>query len=95
MIARVLDVHVDPDRVEAIVGRYQDLVRPIHAGAPGLRKHYVLTDRNRGKLTFVGIWESEEGLAEVAARLEPARQQLWAEFGGQPALETYLVEDEL
>jgi hypothetical protein len=41
VIARVLRVDVPPDKIDAIVERYRQIVRPIHAQAAGLRKHYV------------------------------------------------------
>lgn len=95
VIARIVSVEVPPDQVEPIIGRYRELVRPIHASAAGLRRHYVLSDRSRGRISFVGIWESDQSLADVAARLEPARKQLWEEFGQAPLVDSYVVEDEL
>jgi hypothetical protein len=41
VIARVLRVDVPPDKIDAIVDRYRQIVRPIHVQAAGLRKHYV------------------------------------------------------
>ncbi|MCV0403580.1 MAG: antibiotic biosynthesis monooxygenase [Chloroflexi bacterium] len=95
VIARVVGVEVPPDQVEPIIGRYRELVRPIHASAPGLRRHYVLSDRSRGRISFVGIWESDQALADVVERLEPARKRLWDEFGHAPMVDSYAVEDEL
>lgn len=45
MLARVLRVEVGSERIDAIVTRYRETVRPIHEQAAGLRKHYVLVDR--------------------------------------------------
>lgn len=95
MIARIVSVEVAPEQVDSIIVRYRELVRPIHAEATGLRRHYVLADRAEGRIGFVGIWESDAALGEVAERLEPARRRLWDEFGRSPTVTSYAVEDEL
>lgn len=95
MIARVLRVEVTPDRIDGIVSRYREMVRPIHEQASGLRKHYVLVDRLAGRITIIGVWDSQEALERVAPILDPARERLWSEFSQMPAVETYEVGDEL
>jgi hypothetical protein len=95
VIARVLRVEVAPDRIDGIVSRYREMVRPIHEQATGLRKHYVLVDRQEGRITIIGVWDSQEALEDVAPILEPARELLWSEFSQMPAVETYEVGDEL
>jgi quinol monooxygenase YgiN len=95
VIARVLRVDVSPDRVDAVLDAYRTDVRPIHAKATGLRQHYVLVDRDHGRITIIGVWDSTEAVAEIAAELEPARARLWAAFGQDPPLEIYQVADEL
>lgn len=93
MIARVLEVDVAPERMDALVAAYQEVVRPVHAEAVGLLRHYVLLDRAAGCVRIVGVWASEEALAEVAPRLEPARDRLWAEFRSEPRLGKFEVAD--
>ena len=95
MIERVLRVEVTPDRIDGVVNRYREFVRPIHEQANGLRKHYVLVDRQAGWITFIGVWDSREALERVAPVLEPARGRLLSEFSQMPAVETYHVADEL
>lgn len=95
MIARVLRVEVPLDRIEAIVEAYRTDVRPIHAGAAGLRQHYVLVDRQKGLIEIIGVWDSADDVARVAPDLEPARQRLWAQFGANPPLEIFEVADQL
>ncbi len=95
MFARVLRVEVDPDRIDPIVSRYRETVRPVHEQADGLRRHYVLVDRIEGRVTIVGLWDSQESLEKVSSALEPARERLWSEFRQTPTLETYEVADEL
>jgi hypothetical protein len=95
MIARVLRVDVARDRLDAVVGAYRADVRPIHARAGGLRQHYVLVDREAGRIEIIGVWDSADAVNEIAAELEPARGRLWAAFGQNPPLEIYEVADEL
>jgi quinol monooxygenase YgiN len=93
MIARVLWVDVGPDRIDAVVEAYRDSVRPIHLEAAGLGAHYVLADRDSGRMEIIGVWDSAASLAAVAETLEPARQRLWAAFAEAPTLSTYEVVD--
>jgi hypothetical protein len=95
MIARVLRVAVDGQRIDAIVAAYREAVRPIHARARGLRHHVVLVDRDRGAIEIVGIWDSAEAVAAIAGELEPARRRLWSAFGQDPTLELFDVADVL
>lgn len=62
MFARALRVDVEPGRIDAIVSRYRETVRPIHEQAAGLRRHYVLVDRDEGRVTMLGLWHSQESL---------------------------------
>jgi heme-degrading monooxygenase HmoA len=95
MIARVLRVEVKPEQIDAIVAAYREDVRPIHVGAVGLRQHYVLVDRDAGRVEIIGVWDSAAAVADVAPILEPARQRLWSQFGSNPPLEVFQVADEL
>jgi heme-degrading monooxygenase HmoA len=95
MIARVLRVEVPEDRIDAVVAAYREDVRPIHAGAAGLRQHYVLVNRESGAVEIIGVWESLDAVSAIAPMLEPARQRLWAQFGTNPPLEIFEVADEL
>jgi quinol monooxygenase YgiN len=95
VIARVVRVEVEPDKIDSIVSRYRETARPIHQQASGLRNHYVLVDREIGRITMIGVWDSQEALADVAATLEPARERLWRDFSDMPAIERYEVADQL
>lgn len=95
MVARVLHVDVDPQRVVAIIDAYQANVRPIHASASGLRQHYVLVDREAGRIEIIGVLDSAEAISAIAPELEPARAALWAAFGQDPPLQRYDVADVL
>jgi hypothetical protein len=81
--------------MDAVVRAYQVFVRPIHMTAFGLRQHYVLTNMETGAAQIIGIWDSQDAIASIATRLEPARERLWAQFGCNPPLEAYEVVDEL
>ena len=95
MIARVLRVDVPVDRIDAVLNAYREDVRPIHVRAGGLRQHYLLVDRETGRIEIIGVWDSPNDVARIAAELEPARQRLWAQFGADPPLEVLEVADEL
>lgn len=68
-------------------------VRPVHAGATGLCQHYVLVNRQTGRIEIIGVWDSAEDVARIAPELEPARQRLWAQFGTNPPLEIFEVAE--
>lgn len=95
MIVRMASVRVEPQRLDEIVGRYKETVRPIHQSSEGLRNHYFLVDRQSGQTRLIGLWDSREALEAALPRLEPARARLWEEFGEDPTLEAYEVADEL
>jgi len=88
-------VQVEPERIEEIVSRYRETVRPIHQRSEGLRNHYFLVERQSGQIRIIGLWDSPEALEAALATLEPARARLWEEFGEDPTLEAYEVADEL
>jgi quinol monooxygenase YgiN len=95
VIARVLQVEVEPGRVDAVVETYRELVRPIHERAAGLLRHYVLADQASGRIVIVGIWDSAASVAAIRDVLEPARQRLWDTFGKAPELAVFEVADTL
>lgn len=95
MIARTLRVQVPVDRIDGVLQAYREDVRPIHARAAGLRQHYVLVDRRTGWIEVIGVWDSADDLARIAAELEPARQRLWERFGANPPVGVFEVADEL
>ena len=95
MIGRIANVHVAPERIDAIVRRYRETVRPIHQQLEGLRNHYVLVDKHSGQMRIIGLWDSQEALEAAKPELEPAREQLWNEFQEAPTLEVYEVADQI
>ena len=95
MIARVLRADVGSARVDEVVAAYRTHVRPIHERVAGLRHHYVLANRDGGRIAIIGVWESLDAVQAVAADLEPARQRLWSAFGTPPELDVYEVADEI
>ncbi len=95
MIVRIASVKVTPERIDEIVSRYREAVRPIHQQSEGLLNHYVLVDRHSGQMRLIGLWDSQEALEAAKPTLEPARERLWSEFEETPTLEAYEVADEL
>ena len=93
MIGRIANVQVAPERIDAIISRYRETVRPIHQQSEGLRSHYILVNRNSGQMRIIGLWDSQEALEAAKPKLEPAREQFWNEFQETPTLEVYEVAD--
>jgi quinol monooxygenase YgiN len=95
MIVRMASVQVPPQRIDEIVYRYKETVRPIHQRSEGLLNHYVLVDKDTGQMRLIGFWDSPEALEAAIPTLDPARERLWTEFQESPTLEAYEVADEL
>jgi heme-degrading monooxygenase HmoA len=95
MIVRMASVHVAPERIDDIVSRYKETVRPIHQRSEGLLNHYVLVDRHSGQIKLIGFWNSREALEAAMPTLEPARERLWNSFQETPTLEAYEIAGEL
>jgi quinol monooxygenase YgiN len=95
MIARIASVQVAPERIDEIVSRYRETVRPIHQQSEGLRNHYVLVDKHSGQIRIIGFWDSREALEAAIPMVGPARERLWNEFQETPTLEAYEVADVL
>ena len=95
MIVRMASVQVPPERIDEIVSRYRETVRPIHQQSEGLRNHYFLVDRHSGQMRIIGFWDSREALEAAMPTLEPARKRLWSEFQETPTLEAYEVADQI
>jgi quinol monooxygenase YgiN len=95
MIVRIGSTQIPPERVDELVSRYRETVRPIHERCHGLRHHYVLVDREGGEVVVVGLWDSSEALEEALPTLEPVRDSLWAHFESAPTLKAFELADEL
>ena len=95
MIVRIADVQVAPQRIDAIISRYRETVRPIHQQLEGLSSHYMLVNRQSGQLRAIGFWDSQEALEAAKPKLEPARDQFWNEFQKAPTFEVYEVADQI
>ena len=95
MIVRIASVQLAPERIDEIVSRYRETVRPIHQQSEGLRNHYILVDRHSGQMRLIGFWDSQEALEAAKPALEPAREHLWSEFEETPTLEAYEIADQI
>ncbi len=94
-MVRIASVQVAPQRIDEIISRYRETVRPIHQQSEGLRNHYVLVDRHSGQMRIIGFWDSQEALEAAIPTLEPARERFWSQFEETPTLEVYELADEL
>jgi quinol monooxygenase YgiN len=95
MIVRIASVQVAPERIDEVVSRYRETVRPVHQQSEGLRNHYVLVDRHSGQMRLIGFWDSPEALETAKPTLEPARERLWSVFQESLTLEAYEVADRI
>ena len=95
VIVRIASVQVPPERIDEIVSRYRETVRPIHQQLEGLRNHFVIVDQHSGRMRFIGLWDSPEALEAALPTLEPARERLWSEFEETPSLDAYEVADQI
>ena len=76
MIVSMASLHVAPERIDDIVSRYRETVRPIHQHSEGLVNRYVLVDRHSGQLRLICFWDSPEALETEIPTLETARERL-------------------
>lgn len=95
MIVRMASVQLALERIDEVVSRYRETVRPVHQQSEGLRNHYILVDRHSGQMRLIGFWDSQEALEAAKPALEPAREQLWREFEETPTLEAYEIADQI
>jgi hypothetical protein len=72
IIVRMASVQLAPERIDEILRRYREIVRPVHQRSEGLRNHYVLVHRPSGQMRLIGLWDSQEALEMALPTLEPA-----------------------
>ena len=77
MIVRMASVQVAPERIDEIVSRYRQTVRPIHQHSEGLRNHYFLVDRQSGQMRIMGFW----GLRKLSRQQCQHSNRLASNFG--------------
>ncbi len=59
MYARVVTVHIQPERLDEVISVFRDSISPASKQQPGNRGGYFLTDRKTGKAVSIGLWETE------------------------------------
>jgi hypothetical protein len=95
MVVRVASLQLPVERIDEVIERYREILRPVHLQLQGLRHHYWLVNRESGQVKIVGHWDSQAALDAAAPLLEPARVQFWNGLGVAPTLEVYEVADEI
>jgi heme-degrading monooxygenase HmoA len=63
MFARHIVVSVKKDRLDEAIKIYQDRVVPAGKAQKGYRGIYLLTDREKGKIISISLWDSAEDAA--------------------------------
>lgn len=59
MYARVVTVHIQPDRLDEVIAVYRDSISPAAKKQKGQRGGYLLTDRETGKALSIALWETK------------------------------------
>jgi heme-degrading monooxygenase HmoA len=93
MHARVVTVHIQPDRLDEVIKVYRDSIWPAGKQQKGHKGGYFLTDQKTGKAISIAFWETEadmtagetsDYLREQIAKVAPA-------FTAPPIREHYEV----
>jgi hypothetical protein len=92
MYARVTVVEGSPDRVDSGIKSYNESVLPVVQGASGYKGSMLLVDRSSGKGIGLSLWETEDDLRAIDAKVAEARKATIEEMGGSvPPVDEYEV----
>lgn len=85
MFARVTEVEVSADKVDAGIQSFQDQVIPAAKGVDGYGGALLLVDRSNGKGIGMTLWETEEARTRGAEAVAQARQATLDQMGAGAA----------
>ncbi len=94
MYARVVTAQVSPDKVEEGIRLWRDSVMPAARQQKGFKSGRLLVDRKTGKITSVGLWETEADIqasGEGSAYLQEQLAKFASLFTAPPVVEHYEV----
>jgi len=94
MYARVVTAQVSPDKVEEGIRLWRDSVMPAARQQKGFKSGRLLVDRKTGKVTSVGLWETEADIqasGESSAYLQEQLAKFASLFTAPPVVEHYEV----
>ena len=91
MLARINSVQMAADELAGFV-KWTEERLPAARQAPGFKGFYLLTDRQKGKLVSISLWESDDALRQFEAQGAQARKAATSELGIAPTpVDTYEV----
>ena len=67
MHAQLVNIQVQPGKVEEAVEIYKESVLPAARGQQGFKDAYLLVDREGNRAVAFSVWETEADLANVAS----------------------------
>jgi len=97
MYARVVTVHIQPDRLDEVISIFRDSISPAAKQQPGQKGGYFLTDRKTGKAMSIAFWETEADMVAGEAGSTYLQEQVAmvaSAFTAAPITEHYEVSVE-
>jgi heme-degrading monooxygenase HmoA len=85
MFARVSDVTVPSDNVDAAVQAYRQLVLAPLQGMDGYQRAYLLVDRDSGHALSISLWDSLDAMRGSEEAADRLRDQVTETAGGGQA----------
>ena len=95
MYARVVTAQISPGKLEEAIQLWRDAVAPTVKQQKGFKSARLLVERKTGKVTSMGLWETE---ADLLASVEWNQDQLAkfaSLFNAPPSVEHYEVAGEV
>ena len=96
MYARVVTVHIQPDRLDEVIQVFRDSISPVAKQQKGNKGGYFLTDRKTGKAISIALWETEADMTagETGDYLREQIAKVASAFTAAPVTEHYEVSVE-
>ena len=93
MLARVVNVQLQPGKVDEGVRIVREEIMPVLEQQKGFKNQYFYTQQDTSKAVSINIWETEEDLAafETAPIYRELMGKLAGVLAGPPAGERYTV----
>ena len=96
MYARVVTVHIQPDRLDEVIQVFRDSISPVAKQQKGNKGGYLLADRKTGKAISIALWETEADMeaGETGDYLREQIAKVASAFTAAPVAEHYEVSVE-
>ncbi len=96
MYARVVTVHIQPDRLDEAIQIFRDSISPVAKQQKGNKGGYFITDRKTGKAISIAFWETEADMTagETSDYVREQIAKVASAFTAAPVAEHYEVSVE-